>query len=114
MVYSQKIDKDTLHKFAPDEGEIYFYSPPFITVEEELKTNSSYWIEHGAIEDIDPKLSLLIGDFGFGSDTCLILDYRENLNNPKVLRLVWSDKNHWKEVTRTFDEFIDLIGLEHK
>jgi hypothetical protein len=33
-------------------------------------------VTHGCLDQIDPALSLCIGDFGLGSDAAIILDYR--------------------------------------
>lgn len=51
--------------------------------------------------DIDPNLSLLIGDLGWGSEQPIALDYPCSLKSTRVLTLEWSDdrqNNRWVEI----------------
>ena len=94
-----------LKEFAPDEDGIYFYTFPFTRISDALMKQYDYWINYGAIDQIDPNLALIIADFGLGSDTLLILDYRENINSPTLYRLKWGKVNHW--VT-----FCKIVGFD--
>jgi len=88
------IPREIVRSFAPDEETIVLYPYPFCTVAEARKSNKYWENERSAIEEIDPALSLVIGDFGLGSDTAIILDYRTA--QPRLLRLQWgADENHW-------------------
>jgi hypothetical protein len=64
--------------------------------------------------DIDPELSVLIGDLGIGYDQPIALDYRSSMEDPAVLTFEWSDTardNRWVKVAINIREFADLIGL---
>src|SRR5215475_13991044 len=61
---------ERIRSLAADQDRIYFVSPPFSTVAKE----GEFWSRFGALEHIDPDLSLLIGDFGLGSDSTILLD----------------------------------------
>ncbi len=87
------IPREIVRTFAPDEQTIVFYPYPFCTVAEERRSNKYWEDERSAIGEIDPELSLVIGDFGPGSDTAIILDYRAG--KPRLLRLQWGEENHW-------------------
>jgi hypothetical protein len=88
------IPREIIRTFAPDEETIVLYPFQFCTVEEARKSNSYWEDERSAIGEIDPDLSLIIGDFGLGSDTAIVLDYRTA--HPRLLRLQWgADENHW-------------------
>jgi hypothetical protein len=77
---------------------------------------AEFWSEFGALDEISPEESLVIADFGMGSDSPILLDYRFNSASPRVLRLRWSDQgrnNHWVLCASDFDTFADMLGLEH-
>ncbi len=60
--------------------------------------------------EIDPDNTIIIGDFGLGSDAPIALDYRKDKNNPAVIRLCWTkESNHWVEIAPNFAEFSKYI-----
>ena len=70
--------------------------------------------------NITPKLSILIGDLGNGSDQPIALDYRDSMDTPRVLALEWSLEargvnpdwgNWWIEVAPDIEAFAQLLGL---
>ena len=65
------------------------------------------WANH----EIDPALTLIIGDFGLGSDAPIALDYRKDLNEPSIIRLQWNLEadNHWVEIAPSFAEFVAML-----
>ena len=71
--------------------------------------------------DLVPRLAVLIADFGIGADRPIALDYRVSLGQPRVVVLCWSaydpaipwgDGNRWVEVSPSFQDFAELIGLQ--
>jgi hypothetical protein len=105
--------------FAPEENKIHLQAPPILTVDEELNQASGarqFWLDFGALDEISTPRSLIIGDFGLGSDAPIIMDYREP-NNPPVLRLKWSEaglgkvRTSWVKGANSFDEFAEMLGL---
>lgn len=99
--------------FAPEENQIFFYPPPFFTVANRMNgVELNFWVDpRTAIHEIDPAFTLIIGDFGLGSDAPLALDYREQLDEPKVIYLRWAqDGNHWVEIAPNFADFVRQIG----
>lgn len=99
---------------APEEDCIFFYQPPFKTIEQEINEGMEIWKETmSAPEMVSFHSSLIIGDFGLGSDAPIILDYRQS--PPTVLRLVWSEDgsdNKWKLWFNTFDEMCDTLQMD--
>ncbi len=60
--------------------------------------------------DLDPRLAVLIGDDGIGSDSPFALDYRATFGRPRVLLLRWLDVGQpsgrrWVEVAADFRAF---------
>jgi hypothetical protein len=100
---------------ATDESYIYFYTlNSFITMREEISGNEDFWTEVGALDEIDIDKCLIIGDFGIGSDSPIVLDYSEDAIKPVVKRLVWESElvlNHWGIIAKDFKEFIDILKL---
>lgn len=107
-----RISTESLKSFAPDEDYIFLCPPPFIQLSEEVKGNKEFWTEYGAIDTIEPGKCLIIGDFGIGSDTVIILDYSENISSPGVKRLVWHTYgNYWETIASNFSEFIEKLDF---
>ena len=99
-------------------GRIYLRSSrsSVFTLAEELgEIPDRFWSQFGALEEISPELTIVIADFGLGSDTVVALDYRADRDNPAVIRRLWREReqpNTWVRCAETFDEFADMLGLE--
>jgi hypothetical protein len=109
---------DRVRLIAPEESVIYLYSPPFYTVRERSNTcEREFWKSPmAAAKEIDYDLALDIGDFGLGSDAPILLDYRANACEPRVIRLQWprdgtTNPNHWVEAAPSFLAFVNALGL---
>jgi hypothetical protein len=110
------ISADRVAEFAAEQTLICLQPPPFPTIAEERAKGGSgkFWERHGALHQIDPKRALIIGDFGFGSDSPIVLDYARNRYCPPVLRLRWGAQaqgNEWVQGAGDFDEFAKMLGL---
>lgn len=83
---------------------------PFKKISDTLLGEGNFWNQWGAINQITPELTLIIADFGIGSDTCLILDYRENIDTHSLCRLVRNnrdkDGNYWEKVSNDSENFV--------
>jgi hypothetical protein len=122
------VSKERVQVFAPDQDQIHLLSPPFSTVATRMAHGDKFWSRFGALEQISPELSVLIADFGIGSDSPIMLDYRNEVSNPAVIRLklnpilsetvtngrkrVTGWANVWLRCGDTFDAFADMLGLE--
>ncbi len=105
------VSRERIQAFAPDEYDIVLYPPPHSTVADELAGNAKFWDEHGALHEIDPAEALVLGDFGNGSDTVLIADFRTK--PPQVLRLQWTQEgSRWIVVAPTVDRLLSLLELD--
>ncbi len=99
---------------APEEQWLYLLPPPFYTVRQRSAGNQFWTWETTAPHGIDFDLALDIGDFGLGSDAPILLDYRENAANPRVIRLRWSPygkTNEWVIMAPDFASFVASLGL---
>ena len=102
------ITEVAIQSFAPDERKLYLYAEPFPTIETERINNKDFDDEWNALEEIDPKKALLIADFGLGSDTAIILDYRTE--EPELLRLKrGKERNHWIPLGLSTEEFANKL-----
>lgn len=109
---------ENVRRFADDESLICLQPPPFHTLAAERDGGRSgdFWEKFGALDQIVLELALVIGDFGLGSDSPVVLDYSRNPTNPPVLRLRWGKAgcNEWVQGARDFDEFAKILGLDCK
>ena len=89
---------------------------------ESYHPRNDFWQTDGDLENIDPTLAIIIADFGLGSDSPIVLDYRGSPTEPAVLRLAWElehppagdqclVRTRWVQCAQTFDHFVDLSGL---
>lgn len=113
------IDADRVRRFAAEEWLICLQPPPFPTIVQERAAGGvgDFWERFGALDQIDPERALIIGDFGLGSDSPIILDFGRDASNPPVLRLLWGPRgqgNQWVQGARDFDEFAEMLGLGQK
>ena len=109
------VSKERIHLFAPGEDQVYLLKPPFCTVAQRVSTDiANFWSRFGALEQIAPELCIDIADFGLGSDSPIVLNYRESPDDPSVLRLHWREPqpNAWVRCADTFDSFADMLSLE--
>jgi hypothetical protein len=102
-------------RFASDESLICLQPPPFWTIAQERASGGAgdFWERFGALDQITPEKAVIIGDFGIGSDSPIILDFARDAVNPPVLRLHWrsGQRNQWIQGAKDFDEFIAVLGL---
>jgi hypothetical protein len=98
--------------FAPEENRLFLYAAPwFDSIGAGVRANKGLTPEQEAIADIDPERTLVIADFGLGSDTAVALDYRGE-PAPTVIRLQWrlpDAPNRWVPVAPTFDAFWAML-----
>ena len=121
------VSKERIQAFAPDQDRIYFYGLPFSTVAQRMAHGDKFWARFGTIDSIAPEQSVVIADFGVGSDSPILLDYRQDIAMPAVIRLklnpILGDEltngrrellgwaNVWLQCAATFDSFADMLGL---
>jgi hypothetical protein len=102
----------SVQRIAPEDDQIIFKAPPFHTLAAMARNWPAYSQVSCALAQIDPERALVIGDFGLGSGSFIILDYRVNRSDPSVLRLCWNDwkGNSWVPCAASFPEFIEIVG----
>ncbi len=108
------VPEDRVKLLAPDENRIDLNAPPFLTVREEALDNPFWCDPHSDPSGIDFDLAICIGGFGIGSDSPILLDYRQSIDNPRVIRLQWSGNgtaNKWVLMAEDFRRFVDALGL---
>jgi hypothetical protein len=101
---------------APEESRIYlFCHPPRLVAERAAGTEREFWnapFVHPS--GIDFNLSVVIGDFGLGSDAPILLDYR--CSPPRVVRLLWvgnGQQNRWVTMAKDFQTFAEVLDLRN-
>lgn len=104
-----------VRRFAEDESLICLERPPFRTIAQVQAAGreGDFWEQYGALDQIVPEKALIIGDFGLGSDSPIILNFACDPSNPPVFRLLWGpeQKNRWVQGARNFEEFAEMLGL---
>ena len=108
------VSTENIRRLAPDETLIYFFPPPFFTVRERSRENDFWNWPQTDPNGIDFDLAIDIGDFGLGSDAPILLDYRADPTNPRVIRLQWSrtgENNRWVQMAHDFKTFVEALGL---
>jgi hypothetical protein len=124
------VSPDRVGRFAAEETEIRLQRPPFYTLAKVRASGGAgdFWERFGALDQVDPERALILGDFGLGSDSPIILDYSRDPIRPPVLRLRWGTKSksigwlrlrweittkttEWVQGARDFDEFAEMLGL---
>ena len=111
------ISVDRVQRFAADEKVICLQPAPFSTIAKVRAAGGAgdFWERFGALDQIDPQRALIIGDFGLGSDSPIVLDYARNPSNPPVLRLRWGSQgkgNEWVQGARDFHAFAEVLGID--
>jgi uncharacterized protein (TIGR02996 family) len=96
-------------------GEVYAYAHGAMRGETSQVCSHLRWLGKPSPEhppgDIEPRLTVLIGDQGIGSDAPFALDYRVSFGQPRVLLYRWrlaSDDptgSRWVEVSPHFPAF---------
>lgn len=111
--FNPSISPDRVRRFAEDESCICLLPPPFPTIAQALGGVGDFWERFGALDQIVPEKALIIGDFGLGADSPIILDFARHASNPPVLRLRWGPgrRTKWVQGARDFDDFAEVIGL---
>jgi len=109
------ISADRVRRFAAEESLICLQPPPFLTIAQVQAAGGAgdFGERFGALDQIVPEKALIIGDFGLGSDSPVILDFARNASNPPVLRLRWGPdrRTEWVQGARDFDELAEMLGL---
>lgn len=115
------VARERVHQFAPEERDIYLLRPPFCSVRQLVRAGEAgFWCSaQAAPGEISFDHTVVIADFGIGSDAPVILDYRPDPRQPCVLRLRYEYMpgpkptmiSHWVGVAGTFDDFADMLGL---
>lgn len=110
------VPEDRVRAFAPEEERIWFDPPPFGLVTDLIARGENFWCrEEAHPAGISPVHSIVIGDFGLGSDAPIILDYRESPNRPSVLRLRWGATfadNRWIVASESFAAMCTTLGIK--
>jgi hypothetical protein len=118
------VSDERLRALAPSEAGLHLYRPPFQTVAELVRRGDPFWdLPRSDPAGLDRERALVIGDFGFGSDSPIVLDYRDHADQPSVRYLRWitdwdapdsttfGTQNRWEILTSSFDEFAERLGL---
>jgi len=110
------VPAERVRVFADDESLICLARPPFRSVAQAMAAGGSadFWQKFGALHQITPEAALIIGDFGLGSDSPIVLDYGISRTDPPVRRLRWHQggKTEWVTGAANFDEFAAMLRLD--
>ena len=105
---------EDIQNLVSDESLLFLLPPPFKTVRVKSKHND-FWLNPQADpEGIDFDLAIDIGGFGLGSDSPILLDYRDSVDQPKLVKLHWTPyakDNRWVHLAKSFDEFVSILKL---
>jgi hypothetical protein len=85
------------------ETEAWITAPP-----EELQYYGGAGASVGTFHQVDPRLTVLIGDLGY--DMPIALDYSTSINRPRVVYLP-SRAPGWIEIAPDVESFLDALGV---
>jgi hypothetical protein len=107
---------ERVRALAPDEaGAIYFNRPPLVRIGRRDDPRDFYNWPSSDPAGIDHDLAVGIGDFGLGSDAPIVLDYRVDAENPRVMRLRYDAHGplagKWVVMAPTFAAFAEALEL---
>lgn len=115
---SPMVMPERVRLFAPDESLICLQPPPFRTIADAVLAGGAgdFWDRFGSLNQIAPAEALIIGDFGLGSDSPIVLAFDRDKVDPPVLRLRWDGggpetRTTWLQGARSFDEFARMLGM---
>jgi len=109
------IDKENVKLIDKESDEIIFQHPPFYRLDREVDFNPRFWLsKQASLKEINPFKAVDIADFGMGSDSPILLDYRENENNPSVMFLNYTNglESHWVKCADNFQHFMDILKIK--
>lgn len=95
---------------------IILYRPPFHTISDDIRDGNDSWNEWLTnVGQIDYEKAVIIADFGYGSDSVIIL-YYGNTDSPSIMYLKYfiedrNVKHNWIKTHNSFDEFASDIGM---
>ena len=108
------VPPEKVKRISQIDDKIYFFPPPFRIVAENVKDNPSFWESPiAATHEIDIDKAIDIGDFGLGSDSPILLDYRRSNVEPSVIFLKYGETNHWHQCASTFKDFLDILEVKY-
>jgi hypothetical protein len=115
-VFAQEIvpivPASVVHTFASDEHRIVLLPPPFNTISDCMPSEGEFWHEFGALEEIDPDEALLICDFGLGSETVVIVDFRHDPSPVLRLNFYAPLKTRWLKVADSVEGFRRMLEID--
>ncbi|MCP4306163.1 MAG: hypothetical protein GY788_15065 [bacterium] len=107
-----RIPVEVAQRWDPDSSWINLWTP--ITLSDEVAGNRAFWGEFGALSTINTDDYAIIGDFGPGSDSPLVVALGKQPAH--VMRLAWSTSgdgntttNRWEVIADDFDSFLVSI-----
>ena len=109
------VSAERVQLFAPEESKDLSTQAAFSHgCETDDRGEENFWSRFGALEEISSELCLQIGAFELGSDSPILLDYRQGGSNPAVIRLLWRkpQPNSWVRCADSFDQFANMLGLD--
>ena len=111
------LGKEAARMLSPDDDRIVLMAPPFHTISDEVRGGNIFWNKDLTnVGEIDYGKAVIVADFGFGSDSPIILYYAKENQIPVVMCLRWqgngADITHaWIQTHSTFGQFATDVGL---
>jgi len=111
-----KIAKEDVKKISPEDDCIELMRHPFHTIQDEVDGGNEFWTTYlSNVGEIEYDKALIIADFGLGSDSPIILYYKESIS-PTVMYLKWSGNgknisHSWVQTHSSFEKFAADVGI---
>jgi hypothetical protein len=110
----ENVPEDRVRALAAEESGICLFPPPFAEVRMLVGVEPFWMWPESDPDGIDFETTLVIGDFGLGSDAPIVLDYSADAERPSVRRLRWPQDgtpNRWVEMAPDVETFVRVLGL---
>jgi len=96
--------------WAFEDEDLYLYRPPFRSVARHASSGVG-WRELPRATRKNLRATLVIGDFGLGSDSLIFIDFNTSPSSVKRLT-TWGQELRLCDLAKTFDAFADQLALE--
>ncbi len=112
QLHDARIPAEVAQRWDADSSWINLWTP--FKLSDEVAGNRVFWDEFGALTMINTDDYAIIGDFGPGSDSPIVVAIGKRPAH--VMRLAWSASgdgktttNRWEVIADNFDSFLEVI-----
>ena len=114
--WTGELGPEYARRLSPDDDRLVLLGSPFHTIAAEVAGGNEFWTRNLTnVGEIDYDRALIIADFGLGSDSPVVLYYRDS-SEPVVMYLKWSVRDStpshaWVQTHESFEKLASDLDL---